>query len=421
MMRPGERLTLRLEKAVAGGRMLARHDGAIVLVAAGIPGETVEAEVEKTQRSTIWATTRRVLEASPDRVEPFCDGACGGNVYAHVAYTRQLDLKREILRDAFARLAHMPLPEALPVTPSPPEGYRMRARLHVRSGRLGFFREGTHELCDAGATRQLLPETIEAVRRLEAAIAAAPRGAISEVAIAENCAATERASHLELGANADPSRLAHITQVDGFTGVTCGAPQHARALTLWGSATVSDTIRGVSLRRQARAFFQGNRYLLEALVSRVVQQVPTGQIVDLYAGVGLFSTALAARGDTQVTAVEGDQVAAADLKHNAAGFGGALVARRQSVEGFLSSRRPTRPLDCVVVDPPRTGMTRDALQGLSALGVARVVYVSCDVATLARDSRTLADRGYRLTSLEAFDMFPNTAHVESIAIVDKVN
>jgi 23S rRNA (uracil1939-C5)-methyltransferase len=420
-MRPGDRLTLRLEKAVAGGRMLARHDGAIVLVAAGIPGETVEAEVEKTQRNTIWATTRRVLEASPDRVEPFCDGACGGSVYAHVTYARQLDLKRDVLRDAFARLARIPLDDALLVTPSPPEGYRIRARLHVRSGRLGFFREGTHALCDAGATRQLLPETIEAVRRFEASIAEAPRGAISEVVISENCAATERASHLELDANADPSRLANLTHVDGFTGVTCGAPHHARALTLWGSATVSDTIRGVRITRQARAFFQGNRYLLEALVARVVQGAPPGQVVDLYAGVGLFSTALAARGDTQVTAVEGDAVAAEDLKHNAGSFGGAISARHQSVEAFLSSNRPAPRLDCVVVDPPRTGMTREALRGVIGLGAARVVYVSCDVATLARDTRALVDRGYRLTTLEAFDMFPNTAHVESLAIVDKVN
>ncbi len=420
-MRPGDRLTLRLEKAVAGGRMLARHDGAIVLVAAGIPGETVEAEVEKTQRNTIWATTRRVLEASPDRVEPFCDGACGGSVYAHVTYARQLDLKRDVLRDAFARLARIPWDDALLVTPSPPEGYRIRARLHVRSGRLGFFREGTHALCDAGATRQLLPETIEAVRRFEASIAEAPRGAISEVVISENCAATERASHLELDANADPSRLANLTHVDGFTGVTCGAPHHARALTLWGSATVSDTIRGVRITRQARAFFQGNRYLLEALVARVVQGVPPGQVVDLYAGVGLFSTALAARGDTQVTAVEGDAVAAEDLKHNAGSFGGAISARHQSVEAFLSSNRPAPRLDCVVVDPPRTGMTREALRGVIGLGAARVVYVSCDVATLARDTRALVDRGYRLTTLEAFDMFPNTAHVESLAIVDKVN
>src|SRR5919106_6574504 len=106
-MKPGDRLTLRIEKAVAGGRMLARHEGAIALVAAAIPGELVEADFEKIQRGTIWARTTRVLEPSPDRVEPFCELDCGGSVYAHVRYERQRALKGDVLRDAFSRLAHL--------------------------------------------------------------------------------------------------------------------------------------------------------------------------------------------------------------------------------------------------------------------------------------------------------------------------
>src|SRR5918997_2301405 len=188
-MTSGDRVTLRIEKAVAGGRTLARLDGAIVLVAAAIPGETVEAEIENVQRGTIWAVTRRVLEASPDRVEPFCDSTCGGTAYAHVRYERQLALKGEILRDAFQRIARMSLDGDLPVAASPPYGYRMRARLHLRDGRLGFFREGTHDLCDPAVTRQLLPETTEALRRLETALTAAARGGISEVEVSENRAA----------------------------------------------------------------------------------------------------------------------------------------------------------------------------------------------------------------------------------------
>src|SRR5688572_9369276 len=266
-MRSGDWVTLRIEKAVAGGRTLARHQGAIVLVAAAIPGETVEVEIEKIQRGTMWAVTRRVVEASPVRVEPFCDWACGGTAYAHVRYERQRELKRDILRDAFQRIAHMFLDADLPVAASPPYGYRMRARLHFRGGRLGFFREGTHDLCDASATRQLLPETSEALRRLETALSAAPRGGIAEIEIAENCAATERACHLELAAGGDPSRLAAATETEGLTGASCGASHHARALTLWGSPMVTDTIGGVRLTRHANAFFQGNRYLLEQLVS----------------------------------------------------------------------------------------------------------------------------------------------------------
>lgn len=419
-MQAGDRVTLRIEKAIAGGRMLARHDGAVVLVAAAIPGETVEAEIEKIQRGTIWATARHVIDPSADRVAAFCDWTCGGSVYAHVRYERQRELKRDVLRDAFSRLAHVTLDADLPVAASRPEGYRMRARLHHENGRLGFFREGTHQLCDASATRQLLPETFEVLARLGARLKDAPRVKVSEIEVAENCEASDRVCHLELDAESDPSRLAALTALDGLTGMSCGHPRRSRALTLWGSPTVTDRILGAQLTRHARAFFQGNRFLLSDLVTRVVASVREGPTLDLYAGVGLFSAALATRGG-EVTAIEGDAISAQDLKRNAAAFGSAITARHQPVEAFLASRRPRGAFATAIVDPPRTGMTKAALEGLVALGPGRIVYVSCDVATLARDTRTLMERGYGLASLEAFDMFPNTAHVESLAIVDIVN
>jgi 23S rRNA (uracil1939-C5)-methyltransferase len=416
-MKPGDHLTLRIEKAVAGGRMLARHDGAIALVSAAIPGELVEADVEKIQRNTIWAATRRVVEPSADRVEPFCELDCGGSVYAHVGYERQLALKREVLGDAFARLAHLPLAADVPVARSRTDGYRMRARLHVRNGRVGFFREGTHILCEPGPTRQLLPETIAVLEHLEHSLAKGTRGVVAEVEVAENCDASARALHLDLTADGDPSALAPVTQVDGVNGVSSGRPHHSRALTLWGTPEVHDTINGVPVRRHARAFFQGNRYLLSTLVARVLDFVPAGSVLDLYAGVGLFSAVLAARGDVKLTAVEGDPVSAHDLKHNLAPYAGAASARHQPVEVFVASRHAR--VDTVLVDPPRTGMTKEALQGALAMGSPRIVYVSCDVATLARDVRTMTERGYALAHIEAFDMFPNTAHVETLAVLER--
>lgn len=416
-MKAGDRLTLRVEKAVAGGRMLARHEGAIALVSAAVPGELVEAEIEKIQRGTVWARVTHVLEPSADRVAPFCELDCGGSVYAHVRYARQLALKREVLRDAFARLAHLPLPDDLGVAASRTDGYRMRARLHVREGRIGFFRENTHVLCDPGPTQQLLPETVVVLQRLRQSLSGATRASVNEVEITENCEGTERALHLELAGDGDPSALAALTQVEGLAGVSCGAPHHARALTLWGTPEVRDAIQGVHLTRHARAFFQGNRYLLSTLVSRVVDSVPAGHVFDLYAGVGLFSAALAARGDVRVTAVEGDQISAHDLKRNLAPFAALAGARHQPVEVFLKARGP-RP-DTVIVDPPRTGMTKQALEGTLLLRASRIVYVSCDVATLARDVRTITERGYRLSHVEAFDMFPNTAHVETLAVLER--
>jgi 23S rRNA (uracil1939-C5)-methyltransferase len=420
-MRPGERLTLRVEKAVAGGRMLARHEGAIVLVAAAIPGETVEAEVEKVQRGTIWAVTRNVIEASADRVEPFCDWTCGGSDYAHVRYERQLDLKREVLRDAFVRVAHHPLEGDLRVAASTPDGYRMRARLHFKDGELGFFREGTHEVCDPASTRQLLPATIVAVTALERRLRAANRVTIREVAIAENCEASERACHLELDPDGDPSRLAALVDIPGVTGVSCGAGQHRRSLTLSGSPSVTDVVAGVRLRRHARAFFQGNRYLLADLVTRAIAAVPPGRVIDLYAGVGLFSAAIAARGDSEVIAVEGDPVAGDDLKHNIAPFAAVVEARQQSIEAFVAARRPPARGATILVDPPRTGMTKAAIAGVLSLEPSRLVYVSCDVATLARDAGTALQHGYRLASIEAFDMFPHTAYVESLAVFERAS
>jgi tRNA/tmRNA/rRNA uracil-C5-methylase (TrmA/RlmC/RlmD family) len=305
--------------------------------------------------------------------------------------------------------------------PSPVEGYRMRARLHAVGGKIGFFREGTHDLCDAGRTGQLLPATMAALHHLAHALTEDGGDAVSDVELSENCAADERAVHLILRPGGDPSRLGTIAALPGVTGASCGASVSHRVLELWGSPRVTDTVHvagasgafEVTITRHAHAFFQGNRFLLAPLVAAVSDAVPPGRVLDLYAGVGLFAVALTRRAAAEVVAVEGDRTSAADLKANAARAGGALDARHQSVESFVASR--PRAFDTIIADPPRTGMTKEALQGAIRLRAPRVVYVSCDVATFARDARTLVDAGYRLETLRAFDLFPNTAHIETLA------
>jgi tRNA/tmRNA/rRNA uracil-C5-methylase (TrmA/RlmC/RlmD family) len=138
-------------------------------------------------------------------------------------------------------------------------------------------------------------------------------------------------------------------------------------------------------------------------------------VVDLYAGVGLFGLARAASAGGDVTLVEGDPTSGADLERNATPFAGRTRIERRSVESWLQSA-PKAPGATFIVDPPRTGMTRDAVAGIVDKRPAHVVYVSCDVATLARDTRTLLDAGYELAGLTGFDLFPNTAHVETVAV-----
>jgi 23S rRNA (uracil1939-C5)-methyltransferase len=431
---PGASLELTVERPAVGGRMIARADGRIVLVAGAIPGERVVARVERVGKGVAYARTLSVEEASADRRAPFADPLCGGCLYAHIAYTRQLAIKAEIVADALARLAGIELSAPVPVVASPDEGYRMRARLRVIDGRSGFYREGTHDLCDARATRQLLPATCDVLDRLSAGIHALGAGGRYEIEVAENAEATERVAFVR-GVHLDSRHLTGLENIPGLTGLVagrgplrtgpqppgCRAPDRRarpeKTQVLAGSAYVTDAIPlavgGITLRRHVLSFFQGNRYLLRDLVADVADSIDSGSVVtDLYAGVGLFALAAAVVRSARVTAVEGEPVAALDLLANAQAAGAGLTAIHESVEGFLR-RVPSRP-DALIVDPPRTGISPTAIEGIAAARARRIVYVSCDVATLARDARRLGAAGYSIESIRAFDMFPNTPHVETV-------
>ena len=408
MPRPGDTVSLTIEKPAAGGRMIARLDGQIVLVGGAIPGERVTARVERVGKGVIYAATSSVDEASPDRRAVDGDPDCGGCLYAHVSYARQLALKSDVIADAFARIAKLPLPQPVIVAPSPEEGYRMRARLHMRGQKYGFFREGTHDLCDARATRQLLPATCDVLDTLAAAIKSLGLD-VREIELSENADASHRAISLESSAPIDVQSSRRLGETAGITG-------------FGPNAVVTETmsIGGVELtmRRSVLAFFQGNRYLLAPLVGHVVDQIPQGvALIDLYAGAGVFALAAASAKGARVRAVEGDRVSAADLIANAA-TSDSVEPFQQPVEDFLAAS-PKAP-DVLVVDPPRTGMSREALDGVIRLRAPKIVYVSCDVATLARDSRRLIDAGYAIERTDAFDLFPNTPHVETVVVFGSV-
>jgi tRNA/tmRNA/rRNA uracil-C5-methylase (TrmA/RlmC/RlmD family) len=166
MLTPGQTLSLTIDRPAVGGRMIARADGQVVLVSGAIPGERVRARIERVSKAVAFAETIAVEEPSRDRRDAFADPLCGGCVFGHMAYPRQLEIKSAVIGDAFARIGRVSLPSAVQVAPSPQDGYRMRARLHVRGHQLGFFREGTHDVCDARQTRQLLPATFDALERL---------------------------------------------------------------------------------------------------------------------------------------------------------------------------------------------------------------------------------------------------------------
>jgi 23S rRNA (uracil1939-C5)-methyltransferase len=424
-MEPGSVLTLEIDKPAAGGRMLGRHGGRVVLVWGAIPGERVRARIERVGKGVLYAETIDVLSPSADRRAAAGDWRCGGNVLAHVDYARQVRLKGEIIQDAFRRIARVPLAEAPDVVGSPEAGYRMRARLHALHGRLGFYREGTHQLCDATATAQLLPATNAWISAAEDVLQRRRLAGLGGVELAENIDGSQRAVHLELHAGVDPAAFTPLA--DGLTGLSAQRADRPDVAVLAGQPAITDVLEpghgerssALRLRRDVRAFFQGNRFLLERLVRHVIDLVPAGPIVDLYAGVGLFGLSLAAAGAEDVTLVEGDPISGADLRANAQPFERRARTNAQSVEAYLakSSARPASTSAATfILDPPRTGVSKEAVTGIVGMNPGRIVYVSCDVATLARDTRALLDAGYELASLAGLDLFPNTAHVESIAL-----
>lgn len=421
----GQLIELTIEKPASGGRMIARHLGQIVLVRGAIPGERVRAWIERAEKRMAYAVTREVLEPSPDRRDAGADPLCGGALYSHIAYQRQLAIKSDVIRDAFARLGRHPLEHAVDVAASPQEGYRMRARFHVQGARAGFYREGTHQLCDAAPTRQVSDDAVAAVVRLAAELDGDAAGAAVSISLSENIAGDRRVAHVEIAprARVPIEVLSRVGDAAGLAGISArdmetGQPIHAGNPVLVDplTAIAGEHAREGTLQRHAESFFQGNRFLLPALVAAVAEATPdAGEVLDLYAGVGLFSVALAALGRLEVIAVEGDRASGADLRENARAQAPRLVTHIARVEDYLA-RLPAKAAATLIVDPPRTGLSKDATAGILRLSAGRIVYVSCDPPTLARDARRLLDAGYRLHSVRAFDLFPNTPHVETLAV-----
>jgi 23S rRNA (uracil1939-C5)-methyltransferase len=423
----GAVVELLIEKPAAGGWMIARHEGQVVLVAGAIPGERVMARVDRIEKRLAFASVQDVVQASPHRRAVNFDSSCGGCLYAHIAYGTQIELKAEVIADAFTRIGRLPLASPVFVAGSPERGYRVRSRMHVHAGRAGFFREGTHQLCDAAPTGQLLDASVESVQAALSALGDASADVVS-IEVSENVAADERAIHMEVR-TAETLPVAALRAAVTAAALTgCSARSAKGAYARAGDPVVSDPLRALtsgrapdgSLRRHATSFFQGNRFLLADLVSRVMDAVPAdGDVLDLYAGVGLFAISLAASGRHGIVAVEGDRESGADLLRNAAPYQDRIRAVVGLVEDHVR-RDHSRP-GTLLVDPPRTGISREAMDAIPQLAARRIVYVSCDPPTMARDARRLVDAGYALVSLTGFDLFPNTPHVEAVGVFERVS
>jgi 23S rRNA (uracil1939-C5)-methyltransferase len=375
-----------IERLLPGGVGLAHADGLTLFVSLAAPGDMLRVRVDRVQGSVGFASIVEILRPSPVRIEPPCPyfGRCGGCDFQQLTYEAQLQAKVEMIRDCLHRIAKLEAPTEIPITPAADEWhYRARAVWQVdpKERLLGYFERGSNRVCDVeycGVLTTKMEETFEQI-------------------------------HKEVAAK-DVRQLKHIAAVAGDEGVSV-----APSIAGFSPRTLSRRIGEETYSYAADTFFQINHDLLGPLINAALGDVKGQFAIDLYCGVGLFTLPLARR-FARVTGVEAHSRAAEFARKNLA------RAKLENVEianlgvaDWVKHSLPFEPLDFLLLDPPRVGCENAVIDGILALRPRRIAYVSCDPATLARDLKKLIADGYSLESLAAFDLFPQTHHVETIA------
>jgi len=422
-----------IQKLIYGGEGLAHHEGATVFVPYVLPAEQVTVEPIEQKKKFVRARLERVVQASPERVAPECRhfGVCGGCDYQHMAYERQVQFKSEILRETLRRIGKIEWTGDIKAHTSEAWRYRNRAQWKVRpvgapgertsdasaETRLGigYFRANSSALCAVEECPILAPALLKTFLALRDALAAGelPRELREiEAFTADGPGGEARVSLTATFAVMPPSGgelggkiRAMLPQVESLL---FHDPGHDR-MQLFGPGFIECEAGGHKYRVGHFSFFQVNHSLTPELMHAAVESDGGEFALDLFAGVGLFSVPLA-KSFRRVIAVESNPAAVRDLESNAAGA--PIEIRCAEVEGFLD-RLKDKP-DFVVLDPPRAGLSPGAAERLAQIAPQHITYVSCEPPTLARDLGILRARGYEISDVHLFDLFPQTFHMETV-------
>ncbi len=403
-------LELELTAMAHGGSALGRHEGRVIFVPYTIPSETVR--VELVEARTRWGRGRllEVLEPSPHRVEPPCPyfgpDRCGGCHFQHIAYEAQAEFKREVVVDQLARLGGLGDANVQEIIgAAEPWAYRNHAQLHTTpEGQLGFLTADTHRVVPIKECLILDPMLNELRTALDMEWPELHRLSLRcGSATGDRMAVFELNRYEAFDIEVDFAVSCVILLADG------------EAVVLMGNAYLEEQVAGRDYCISANSFFQVNTAGAEALVAIVREYLAPAKgdrLLDLYCGVGLFGLTLADQVG-HVLGVEADPSAVADFRTNAQGMDQVelIEGKVQSVLGRIEER-----VDLLLLDPPRSGAGKAVIDQVAHLQPRRIAYVSCDPATLARDARDLVDNGFLLQEVQPVDLFPQTYHVESVAL-----
>lgn len=386
MYKTQDLLEVEVKKIVPGGYGLAFAENLTVFVVLAVAGDRLLVRLAEIKGKTAFAEIEKIIEPGPHRIQPPCPyvGRCGGCDFQQMTYSAQLEAKVGIIRDNLHRIAKIEYENDIGVIPSPREfGYRLRAQWHIdaRHREIGYYQRDSRNLISIEHCPILLPELDAELQRLR---------------------------HEFDWTNFWPEKGA-IDAACGDDGMLSVYSADADL----GDTEITFSAAGEKYNFAAHAFFQGNRYLIDALVSTALGDASGKNALDLYSGVGLFTLPLARRFG-RVTAVEDYYPAVEFAQRNIVNAGLSNVELVSMPVGTFLSQFSSGAIDFVLLDPPRSGTEKKTVLDLIALRPSFVSYVSCDPSVLARDLRRFLDGGYEIESITAIDLFPQTHHVETI-------
>lgn len=420
-----------IEKLIYGGDGLAHHDGATVFVPYVLPGEVVSIEATERKKKFVRGRTERMVTASPERTAAPCPHflTCGGCHYQHIPYAAQLRYKEEILRETLRRIGKIDWTGAIEIHAGAPLNYRNRAQWKVRvfddaaPPEIGYFRaESTSlvpiETCPIVSPR--LEETLAALRKMIAS-GALPQTLREVEAFADS--ADEQVlltvSFAQMPAGAAKIAEAIRTAMPWAASVLLQTVSQVR-MELFGPGHIEYVVGELNYRVSHFSFFQVNRFLVAEMAAAVAAAAGAGSLaLDLFAGVGLFSLPLA-KTFKRVIAVESNPIAARDCEANVAANrerSGQFEIREADSLDFL--RRLREKPGCIVLDPPRAGLSPEGAARIVKIAPARILYVSCEPSTLSRDLAAFIAAGYVVSAIDFFDLFPQTFHIETLVKLEK--
>ena len=427
----------------AEGQGIAKIDGCAVFVPNAIQGEKCNIRIEKAQKTWAAGKITELLEKSPHRVNRACPVAklCGGCDFHHMDYEEETRLKADRVKQALQRLAGESVDD-LPILSAPTcESYRNKAQYPVSSqkGRCyaGFFRAGTHQVVENDRCL-ILPKESDLVKkividyvnhyRISAYDETTHKGLLRHIYVRKGWVSGEILVCLSINGKSLPHTddlIRRLQAVPGFATLVLSVNTKKgntvlgdEFITLYGPGYIEDTLCGLTFRLSPRSFYQVNHHQAERLYEAAIAQAQITKddlVLDLYCGVGTITLAMA-KAAGKVIGVEIVEQAVQDAKENALRNGienAEFFCGDAGAAALELERQGIRP-DVVVVDPPRKGLNADTIEALSKMQPRRIVYVSCDPATMARDVALLKERGYKLLNAQAADLFPRCAHVESI-------